>query len=259
MLREHEVDEPGIVICGEAGLKQRIQMSETQALSELKAPAVHATSTADPKNTSSPTPSSINTNPFLAAETSHQDGPPGLFSEHSLQCPISEPAADDSDHLLLLAVFDILESAAEENEKIETPSEDTSDGIVAQFTHLQPDLHCLDFLEREWEQLQQNEIACANEPPISDVVASTTVVDAAGKEYSLSVTFSPPGKQPIDPPPAAKKKGRIRKEKVRTDVQVGADTELTPRAKRNAATASRFKTQKLYSEAGPNGGMRKKK
>ncbi|KAJ3265690.1 hypothetical protein HDU77_004220 [Chytriomyces hyalinus] len=166
-----------------------------------------------------------------------------MFSEHSLQCPTSEPAADDSDHLLLLAVSDIFESSAEESEKVETPSEDTSNGIVAQFMHLQPDLHCLNFLERKWEQLQQSE-SVREEPTISDVVASTTVVDATGNEHSLSVTFSPPGQKAVNPspeaPPFAKKKGNARKEK-------------------NAATASRFKTQKLYSEAGPNGGMRKKK
>ncbi|KAI8828877.1 hypothetical protein BJ741DRAFT_624832 [Chytriomyces cf. hyalinus JEL632] len=259
MLREHEHHEPDITICGEAGVKQPMKVSETQALSEPKTPTVHANPTADSKNSPSPTPSSSATNPFLAPASSHPEDPPGLFSEHSLQCPTTEPAADDSDHLLLLAVFDILESSAEELEKVETPSEDTSDGIVAQFTHLQPDLHCLDFLEREWEQLQQRESARASEPPISDVVASTTVVDATGSEYSLSVTFSPPGKQPNDPPPVSKKKGKMRKEKLRADVQMGLDTESTPRAKRNAATASRFKTQKLYSEAGPNGGMRKKK
>ncbi|KAI8829363.1 hypothetical protein BJ741DRAFT_623153 [Chytriomyces cf. hyalinus JEL632] len=88
---------------------------------------------------------------------------------------------------------------------------------------------------------------------------SLQLVDVTGNECSMSVTFSPPGKQPIDPPPAAKKKGKMRKEKLRADVQVDLDTESTPRAKRSAATASRFKTQKLYSEAGPNVGMRKKK
>ncbi|KAJ3229142.1 hypothetical protein HDU81_005640 [Chytriomyces hyalinus] len=262
MLREHKDDdeEPSNTICGETSLKEPPAMSETQTMSEPKTLAASANSTKDSKSIPSPTPSSADMNPFLTAESSHQDDPPGLFSEHSLQCPTSEPTADDEDDLLLRAVFDILESSAEESDKAETPSEDTTnDGIVAQFTHLQPELHCLDFLQEEWDKLHESESARGEKSKISEVVASTTVVDGTGNEYSLSVTFSTPIQLAVDAPPATKEKGKARKEKSRADVQVGTDAESIPRAKRNAAAASRFKTQKLYSEAGPNGGKARKK